>query len=398
MQKNNHEVLFVGFFNSLDDIEFKLYDDLCKQYKWERDIWSYEPTFAVVINEEFGKTLSERVPNLIVYCEFKEHAWIYNGPLTDRGAIRSFIETERYPYFTQITAFNFKQYTQELDLPLIWVAIDDEYDSYVKRVGQFYEQFGIEYKGYLSIIWISSQAYMGHIRKLGFPFVPGVMYIDSKNNYKQLYDPQSSILDYDKIKKFIISCLDGTGPIYIKSQDEKDINIAINKDKEMLKKENILIKHVNGNELADILEGDEAKYGKYNVIVFYYAPWDSRCTKFHPIYEHIAEMLMENGKPIYDNLLLLKMDATENDTPHEINVYPKIYLYKNEMWPKTSSNKNWVIYSRKRDEKRFIAWIRQQCGYNSQSDTVSVGIDTDGQQKPIDDNDDNEEDQKFEYY
>ena len=92
-----------------------------------------------------------------------------------------------------------------MDLPLIWVAIDDEYDSYVKRVGQFYEKFGIEYKGYLSIIWISSQAYMGHIRKLGFPFVPGVMYIDSKNNYKQLYDPQASILDYDKTSKYIKS-------------------------------------------------------------------------------------------------------------------------------------------------------------------------------------------------
>ena len=69
--KNDNQVLFVGFFDSFNDIEFKLYEDLCKQYKWERDIWSYQPTFAVVINKEFGKTLSEKVPNLIVYCEFK---------------------------------------------------------------------------------------------------------------------------------------------------------------------------------------------------------------------------------------------------------------------------------------------------------------------------------------
>ena len=70
--KNDHQVLFVGFFDSFDDVEYKLYDDLCKQYKWERDIWAYQPSFAVVVNnQEFAKTLSENIPGLIAYCEFK---------------------------------------------------------------------------------------------------------------------------------------------------------------------------------------------------------------------------------------------------------------------------------------------------------------------------------------
>lgn len=335
----------------------------------------------------------------IIHNIYIEHAWIFNGPLTDRAAIRSFIETERYPYFTQITAFNFKQYTQELDLPLIWVAIDDEYENYVKKVGRFYENFGIEYKGYLSIIWISSNAFMGHIRKLGFPFVPGVMYIDSKNNYKQLYDPQSSILDYDKVKKFIDSCLDGTGQIFIRSQDEEEIQRAINNDREMMNKDNILIRHVNGNELADILERNEEKYAKYNVVVFYYAPWDSRSSQFHEIYERIAEMLLnEDGTEIYQDLLLLKMDGTENDTPHDITAYPKIYLYRNKMWPKTSTNKNWSVYGKRREENRFIDWIKQQCEYEiDDSETVQIGIESDGQQQQINNNEDEENSEPFEY-
>lgn len=28
--KSNHEILFIGFFNSRDDVEFKLYEDICK--------------------------------------------------------------------------------------------------------------------------------------------------------------------------------------------------------------------------------------------------------------------------------------------------------------------------------------------------------------------------------
>ena len=172
------------------------------------------------------------------------------------------------------------------------MAIDDEYEEYVSKVGTFWEQIGIEYKGYLSIVWISSNAYMGHIRKLGLPFVPGVMYVDERNNYKQLYDPQASILDHNKIKAFIDSCLDGTGTLFIKSQDVEQMQFAIDNDRQSMNKENILIRHVNGNELQEILEGNEAEYGKYNVVVFYYAPWDERCQDFHPIYEHIAEALL----------------------------------------------------------------------------------------------------------
>eukprot|EP01083_Nonionella_stella_P026559 73150_1 len=404
--KRTHEILFVGFFESFDSLGYQLYEDICKQYKWERDIWAYEPSFAVVVDQEFANTLSENMPGLIAYCEFKEHAWIYNGPMTDRGAIRSFIETERYPYFTQITAFNFKQYTEELDLPLLWVAIDDQHESYVQKVGAFYEQLGIEYKGYFAIVWISSQAYMGHIRKLGFPYVPGVLYLDEKNHYKQLYDPQASIMDYNLVKTFIDSCLDGTGKLFIKSQDNAQIQEAIDNDKDALDKDNILVRHVNGNELVEILEGNEEVYGKYNVIVFYYAPWDTRCRKFHAVYERVAEMLLnEDGSAMYDDLLLVKMDATQNDTPHVIDTYPKIYLYKNGKWPKTVSTDNWEVYSRKREENRFVKWIRQRCGYPMPEEIVSVGVDASGEQVVNEEqeqgeegNEEEEEDGPFEYY
>eukprot|EP00484_Ammonia_sp_Unknown_P020388 CAMPEP_0197041850 /NCGR_PEP_ID=MMETSP1384-20130603/18327_1 /TAXON_ID=29189 /ORGANISM="Ammonia sp." /LENGTH=593 /DNA_ID=CAMNT_0042472843 /DNA_START=25 /DNA_END=1806 /DNA_ORIENTATION=- len=399
--KQNNEILFVGFFHSYQDVEFALFEDLCKQYKWERDIWAYEPAFAVVFDQEFANKASEEVPGVTVFCQFKEHAWIFNGPLTDRAALRAFMETERYPYFTQITAFNFKQYTEELDLPLLWIAIDDQYESYVEKVGRFYEAIGVEYKGYVSVVWISSRAYMGHIRKLGFPFVPGAMYVDGRTGYKQLYDPQASILNEEKIKAFIESCLDGTGEPYIKSQDEDEIQAAINNDREAMQKDNILIQHVTGNELYQMLEKDEAKYGKYNVVVFYYAPWDERCQRFHGVYEHVAEMLLdENGKPLHEDLLLVKMDATENDPPIAISQYPRIVLYKNEVWPKTSSGRNQAVYSRKREEKRFISWIEQQCGYQPAptEETMSVEVDADASQQNQENADgDLEEAEPFEY-
>lgn len=314
--------------------------------------------------------------------------------------MKSFIETERYPYFTQISAFNFKQYTQDLELPLLWVAIDDEHEQYVERVGRFYEQMGIDYKGYVAIIWVSSNKFMGHIRKLGFPFVPGVMFIDKTNNYKQLYDPDAHILDEDGVRKFIDSALDGTGTLFIKSQDDEELQMAIDNDLKESGKENILVQHVNGRQLHEMLEGDEAQYGDKNVFVFYYAPWDSRSQDFHPIWEHVAELLtVEDGTAMYDDLLLVKMDATENDAPVPVHSYPTITLYKKEMWPKTKERSNMVRYQSRRKEEKVIEFIRKQCGYpmeeekGEQEEMVSMKVGSDGKQQEIEE----EETEPFEY-
>merc|ERR1712129_192182 len=88
----------------------------------------------------------------------------------------------------------------------------------------------------------------------------------------------------------------------------------------------------------------------------------------------IAEMLgtnVEDGSMIYDDLLLVKIDATANDTPMPINVYPRIYLYKNQVWPKTAERENVVRYGLRRREDTFISWVQRQCGYAVQEENVS---------------------------
>ena len=69
--KSEHDVLFIGYFESLDSIEFDLFDDICKQYRWEKDIWAYEPRFAVILEPELRAKLSGRTPGMTVYCAFK---------------------------------------------------------------------------------------------------------------------------------------------------------------------------------------------------------------------------------------------------------------------------------------------------------------------------------------
>ena len=64
----------------------------------------------------------------------------------------SVVETERFPYFTQISAFNFRHYPEELALPLVSVAIDDEPESYVARVGRLVSALGERYKGYVALV------------------------------------------------------------------------------------------------------------------------------------------------------------------------------------------------------------------------------------------------------
>ena len=69
-----HEVLFVGYFESAESVEFELFEDLCKQYNYEQDIWAYKPTFAAVLDLKLREELSERTPGVTAYCAFKGDA------------------------------------------------------------------------------------------------------------------------------------------------------------------------------------------------------------------------------------------------------------------------------------------------------------------------------------
>ena len=100
----------------------------------------------------------------------------------------------------------------------------------MERVSRLFSALGERNKGYVAFVWISSREYMGHIRKLGLPFVPGVLFCDAAAHYKQLLDVGTSILDEAALTAFVDSALDCSGTLFVKSMDADELAAARDED------------------------------------------------------------------------------------------------------------------------------------------------------------------------
>jgi protein disulfide isomerase len=74
-----------------------------------------------------------------------------------------------------------------------------------------------------------------------------------------------------------------------------------------------------GENFADIVLDDTK-----DVLIELYAPWCGHCKKLVPIYDELAASLKD-----VENVVIAKMDATANDSPHgkyQAKGYPTIFL------------------------------------------------------------------------
>ena len=59
-----------------------------------------------------------------------------------------------------------------------------------------------------------------------------------------------------------------------------------------------------------------------DVFVEFYAPWCGHCKRLAPEYEKVGTAFKD-----VDNVVVAKIDATENDTPEEIKGFPTLIFY-----------------------------------------------------------------------
>ena len=96
----------------------------------------------------------------------------------------------------------------------------------------------------------------------------------------------------------------------------------------------------------EVLENDK------DVVIYFFAPWCEHCKEFYPKYEQLARKLKDKNP----NLLMAKMDATENDIEDfPINKYPTIKFY-----PGNAKNKEPIHFNNKRTIFDLLKLIKEK--------------------------------------
>jgi len=123
-------------------------------------------------------------------------------------------------------------------------------------------------------------------------------------NKRDIHRFSGDVNKVDEVKQFLTDYLAGKIEKYLKSQEPPADNSGP-------------VKVVVGKTFDEIVK-DATK----DVLVEFYAPWCGHCKKLAPIYEQLGEHY-QNDK----NIVIAKCDATENDTPAEIEGFPTLLFY-----------------------------------------------------------------------
>jgi protein disulfide isomerase family A protein 3 len=114
----------------------------------------------------------------------------------------------------------------------------------------------------------------------------------------------SGNFSYEALEEFARQVVGGKLEPYLKSQ--------------AIPEQTGYVKIVVGKNFDEIVN-DNSK----DVLIEFYAPWNGRCISLAPKYVKLAKKLNKES-----NIVIAKMDATENDVPkqYEVQGYPTIYF------------------------------------------------------------------------
>jgi len=213
--------------------------------------------------------------------------------------------------------------------------IDVNFDSNAKKTNYYVTRLTKVAKNHqndLSFVIANKKDYSTEMNSYGFA---------AKDDVSVSIDDFSKTAKYkftgkfssETIEQFVQDFKNGKLESYIKSEAVPD-----NTDKP--------VKVVVGKNFNEIVM-DKSK----DVLIEFYAPWCGHCKKLEPIFDDLGKSLAKTQPDI----VIAKMDATLNDSPHsayQASGYPTLF------WAPHDNKDAPVKYDGARDEKSFKDWIK----------------------------------------
>lgn len=219
-------------------------------------------------------------------------------------SILEFIKMEAFPLIAPINGRNFEAYLAR-ELPFLWAFVEPEEiekgsieGSTLKTLETVAESF----KGLLSFVYVDGVQYQEYMESLGLSNELPAIVIETFEEGSRFILKQS--FSESTLNDFVSQFTSGELSPFVKSAPVPENNDGP-------------VKVIVGSTF-DAIVSDSNK----TVLVAFYAPWCPHCQSLEPTLETLAEEIMEN-----DEIVIAKMDVTENDSPITVEGLPTVVLF-----------------------------------------------------------------------
>lgn len=319
------DVKIIGLFADATSAEAKNFlgaaDDLRNDY-----------SFAIVSDAAFVAKYGASSPAVILLKtedSKAEHVVTSNEvTLSGRDSIGAWVKAEAFPLVGEIGPENFQKYLDR-GLPLVWVFVDFKSDATAAALSEA-TTAAAAYKGRISVVKLDGIRWGEHAKHFGLSGkLPGIVAEDRENNKNYVF-PEDAPVTADSLKNHFEGFLTGTLQPTLKSQEPPTDNDGP-------------VKVVVGKTFESIVLDDSK-----DVLVEFYAPWCGHCKTLAPKYDALGEKFV--GTP---SVVIAKVDATENDTPANIQGFPTLIFYP------AGDKKNPITYEGDRTAEAMEAFVRE---------------------------------------
>ncbi|KAG2215096.1 hypothetical protein INT46_002928 [Mucor plumbeus] len=264
--------------------------------------------FGIVTDEALAKEHKAEFPSIVVYKQFDEGRNDQTGAF-EPEAIEEFIKTNSVPLLDAIDASNFQSYA-EAGLPLAYIFHDNADDQ--KKLTDMATPLAQKYKGKINFVHIDATKFGAHAGNLGLKEQWPAFAIQHLDTGAKFPLDQSKTVAFENLEPFLQDYVDGKIKATVKSAEAPADN-------------NGPVKVIVANEFVDIVL-DKSK----DVFLEVYAPWCGHCKRLAPIWEQLGEAAIKQAP----ELIIAKLDGTENDIPEEagfdVSGFPTLKFFKAE--------------------------------------------------------------------
>ncbi|KAJ3287283.1 protein disulfide isomerase A [Rhizoclosmatium globosum] len=334
--KTKDKVVVIGYFSDKISKKFKAYEAVANALRDD-----------FVFGYTNDKVEGVKTPAITLYKSFDEGSNKYTGKFTEED-LTSFIKVNSVPLIDEIGPENYQKYVQA-GVPLAFTFVEN--DDQRKELTEVLTPVAKANKGKVAIVFIDAVKFGSHAKNLNLK--------EGEWPSFAINEPQKNLKFPFKGKKITTKAISKFVEQYVAGEIEPDL-----KSEAIPATNDAPVKVVVGKNFESIVL-DKSK----DVFLEVYAPWCGHCKKLAPIWDELAELLAEDK-----NIVIAKMDGTENDFPKNVNVqvqgFPTLKLWK------AKTNEIVDYDGGDRTLEPLLAWLKKNATFGSKI-TASVASSAD---------------------